>query len=339
MNLISANKDYREVFMGNGLYFIYGSEDYLLAENIKQIIAAVKEQIGEDTEVVSYFGDELSPAGLVEALDFSPLFTLSRVVVIKRAPWFGTGKKKSRPSSEYQQVLEQYLQNPAAQQVVIITANEFQIQNTFTKLLINTAVSVQCVPYNKEQRRRWLQTEAEKNQKTFQKDALSLLANSSHDLFYLKHLLDKLCLMVKGDKITIDDLQDQWHQEEDIKVFKLLEALLNKNLATSMSIYQRLLRQGEHPVFFLYMMVRQFLLMGKVKALQEKGWDRQKIVAYTGQKEFVVRSLEGKTQNFTWPQLRALNRSFLQTDLHFKTTGQDNNLLMENLIVEICCLL
>jgi DNA polymerase-3 subunit delta len=322
--------------MDQSLYFLFGEEEYLLADHVEQIINEVQGRYGEDTEVVSYFADELTPAGFMNALDFSPLFNLSRIAVFKKATWFAGKKKKGAPAAEFQQVFELYMSNPAPGQVVIITAKEYLETNSFTKLLKSTANCIPCDPYSKEQRRRWLQGEAKAKGKSIQKEVLAQMANSNFDLNYLKQWLDKLCLVIPGDQISLSDVEYQWGQEENIKVFPLLDALLSQNLEASMGALQQLLRQGEHPIFFLFMIVRQFLLLGKVKAMQEKGWDRSRIATATKQKDFVIRNLAAKTNNFTWPALQRLNRSFLETDLLFKSTGLDNNMLMENLIVEIC---
>jgi len=322
--------------MGRNLYFIHGPEEYLATEIINRIVTEVNENANEEAEYVSYYGDELSPERLAEVLDYSPLFASSRVVVIKRVPWMVAGKKRSRAPAEYMQVLEQYLKNPVEEQTVVITAREFQSQNDLAKLMLKNAETIACEPLNKEQRIKWLQEEIKKRQKSINKDALTVLAGSVNDLYHLKQIVDKMCLLVSSGTITKHDLQEERLQKENVQVFKLLDAILSRNLESSMQVYRQMIQQGEHQIRLLYWLVRQFNALGIVKALQEQGYDRQKIAALTGQKDFAVRSLEGKTKLFTWGQIRNLNQLFLQTDLSFKSTGQDPNLLMECLIIETC---
>ncbi|MDR1159991.1 MAG: hypothetical protein LBK69_05120, partial [Syntrophomonadaceae bacterium] len=63
-------------------YFIYGTEEFLIDENIDKLIADLQKDTNDEPEIVVNYGDEMSPESLLEVLSFSPLFNLSRVLII-----------------------------------------------------------------------------------------------------------------------------------------------------------------------------------------------------------------------------------------------------------------
>jgi DNA polymerase-3 subunit delta len=189
---------------------------------------------------------------------------------------------------------------------------------------------------DKEHLAAWVKNTLADKQMKINADALNMLLNSKMNMYSMKNLLDKLALMDLKGKITKQDIEDELQNEDNIKVFKLVDALVEKNTYLAFSAFQQLLKQGEHPLAFLFMIIRQFVLLEKVKAFQEAALDYRQITEMTGQKDFVIRKLAGKSQNFSWDELARLNQIFLQTDASLKTTSQNPNALLENLIIEVC---
>ncbi|MDR1615514.1 MAG: DNA polymerase III subunit delta [Syntrophomonadaceae bacterium] len=321
----------------DNFYFIYGTEEFLIDDNIRKVILALKDAANDEPEVVVNYGDELSPESLMEVLDFSPLFNLRRVLVIKRIPWLGGGKRKNM-AENYFKILENYRQSPPEGQTVILTANELPAKSNWAKFFNKKAEVIKCDPLDKEHLSAWIKNTLAERQIKINADALNMLVSSKINMYSVKNLLDKLALMNLKGKISKQDIENELPDENNVKIFRLLDALVGKNLPSALNVFQQLLQQGEPPLAFLFMIVRQFVLLGKVKAFQEAGLEYRQIVELTGQRDFVIRNLIGKSSNFSWDELAKLNRLFLQTDVSLKTTGQNPDALLENLIIEICTL-
>ena len=68
--------------MKNNLFLVWGQEPYLIEEEIRNITEQINLEQGGEVETIALDADEISPRQLAEFLVFSPLFALSRIIVI-----------------------------------------------------------------------------------------------------------------------------------------------------------------------------------------------------------------------------------------------------------------
>lgn len=320
----------------NDVYFIWGEEPFLIDAKINEIIAQLREQSGEEPELTYVDADELSPVELLETLEFNSLFALQRVLIIKRPSWLGKTKRKAARGSDIEKVFRDYLQSEHEGQVLIVTADEHNSSNALVKLLDKEAAVVNCKAASSQFLTNWINDEAAMRKCSIKPAAVNMLARSGQDMYYLQNLIEKICLAGNGQVINETDVEEELNSKDEIKIFKLTDALLARNPKSAFAAYYQLLVQGEHPIFFLYMIVRQFITLGKVKHYQEKGCNKLEIAEKTGLKEFNVRKMSEYARNFSWEEIQELFGRFLQADLSFKSTGQDEKIIMETLLVEIC---
>lgn len=318
------------------VYFLWGLESYLIDREIQKIISVVQQKSGEEPEILTLDVESLSPRQLLESLDFSPLFSLDRVLVIKRPSWLGKSRKKAGKNDEVQQVLEQYLNNPPAGQTLIITGEEHPASNPIIKLLDKGARVINIKRPDHRALQQWLEQEFQERRREVRPEALALMSDSGQDMYYLANLVEKLCLMHHDRPITADLVEEQLSSNEEIKVFKLTDALMTRNLGAALKAYYQLLSQGESPILFLFMIVRQFVQLARVKHGLDQGLRPEQIEQETGIKAFVVRNMSRRAGQFSWDEIERLFTIFLDADIRLKTSGQDNTLIMEQLIVQIC---
>ncbi len=322
--------------MKRNIIFIWGNDAFLIDIEIEKIISSVEEENRDKAEVVYLDADELGPVELMNNLEFSPLFSMQRVVVIKRPYWLGKTRQKSKKIEEFHKVLSDYITHDNQGQTLILTAEERNSGNQIVKLLSKKAEIINCKTASSQQLLKWIKNEFAARNCLVKPGAASLLAKSGQDMYYLRNLIEKVCLIVENRAVNENDIEEQLNNKEEIKVFKLIDALLDRNLKASFQAYNQLLAQGEHPIFFLYMIVRQFISLGKVKYCLEKGMGKKEIADVTGLKEFTIRKMMDNSRNFSSDEIRELFKSFLQTDISFKTTGKNQKVVMETLIIEIC---
>ena len=320
----------------NKTYFIWGEEAFLIEQRIKEIHAHMQEESGEEVEMLYLDGDELSPSRILEELEFSPLFSLQRMVVIKRPSWLGKSGRKSSRNEEILKVLQDYWQRETPGQTLIITAAEHNSSNGLVKLLDKQATVIECKPANPQYLANWIKAEFATRGRKINSAGLSLMVKSGQDMYYLHNLIEKLCLVSESKTIGDEDIEEQLEGRDEIKVFKLTDALLDRNLKVSFQAFYQLLEQGEHPVFILFMIVRQFTSLGKVKYYQENRTDMKEISRLTGMRDFAVKKMLGQARNFTWDEIQYLFKQFLDADIRFKSTGQNDKTIMEGLLIEIC---
>ena len=321
---------------GSNNYFIWGEESFLIDQKIKEIHSKMQEESGEEVELLYLDGDELSPPRLLEELEFSPLFSLQRMVVIKRPFWLGKSGRKLSRNEEILKVIQGYFQRETPGQTLVITAAEHNSSNALVKLLDKKAKVIECKPANPKHLADWIKAEFTARGSKINTMGLSLMVKSGQDMYYLYNLIEKLSLVSEDKTISEKDIENQISSKDEIKVFKLTNALLDRNLKASFQAFYQLLEQGEHPVFILFMIVRQFNSLGKVKYYQENRTDIIEISRLTGMRDFAVKKLMSQTRNFSWDEIQYLFKQFLDADIRFKSTSQNDKTIMEGLLIEIC---
>lgn len=321
---------------GPGIYYLWGEESYRIDEEIENIVQHWQSQWGQEPEVVLVDSAELTPQQLMESLEYSPLFALQRVVVIKRPAFLGkTGRQTSR-IRDFQAVLESYIEAAPDGQILILTSNEHHGSNPLVKLIEKKGKVVPCPPLGEAELSQWVKQCFTQQNRQAEPKLINRLVSSGQDMYYLKNLIDKLCLMVPTGIIPASCLEGQMETREEVKIFGLIDGLTARNPQKALLAFHRLRAQGEDNIPMLAMISRQFQTLAMVKYHQEKGLNRAEIAKATGQKDYTVRKMMEVTRNYSWEALEKIFALMLETDVGMKSTSQEPDLLMEMLLVSCC---
>lgn len=320
----------------NRVYYLWGEESYLIDQEIKNLAARVREENGEDPELVLVDGDDLSPMELGETLQFSGLFALSRVVVIKNPSWLGKNTRKAKKAEEIAQVFKDYLARSHAGQSLVICSPEHNSTNPLVKLLDKQAQVTNIKPLSPKDLGDWIKNQFKQRNLQIETAALNLLVNSGQDMYYLENLIEKISLGMNSGTVGMKDVETELDSRQEIKVFKLTDALLSRNLAASLEAFYQLQEQGEPYLLMLHMISRQLLTMSKIKFYQEAGYSPAQIAGLSNQKDFVIRKMMEKSARFSGTDIRNLFKKLLDIDISFKGDSKNPQILMETLIVDFC---
>ena len=320
----------------NSVYYLWGDEPYLIDQNIRNIFTQIQQENGEEPELLLLDGDETSSLGLGEILQSSSLFSHNRVVVIKNPAWLSKSSRKAKKAEEIARILEDYLAHIPAGQTLIICASEHQATNPVAKLLSKQVQIVNVKALSPKLLGDWINDKCGPRGLSLEPAAVNLLANSGQDMYYLENLLEKVSLLAHNGSIGPKDLIDELDSRQETSIFKLTDALLNRNLAASLEAFQQLQEQGQPYLLMLHMITGQMLTMTKIKFYQEGGCSFNQIAEMSKQKEFVIRKMLEKSGRFSAQDIRVLFQKLLDLDLSMKSQSKDPRILMETLIVDFC---
>ncbi|QGU00006.1 hypothetical protein SYNTR_1412 [Candidatus Syntrophocurvum alkaliphilum] len=318
------------------IYFIWGEDVYLLDKAIENKIEDIEKLYEDESEIIYLEADELGPLELAHSLEYSSLFSLHRIVIIKKPWWLNKASRKNKKIDEIYQVLKSYLNKEYQQQALIITALEYNKTNSIAKLINENAQIINCQKPTKDFLVNWMENDLNTRGKTITPKAAAIIANSKNDMYYIKNLIDKICLINYNKEINYQDIEYELESREEINIFRLTDAIFDRDLNQSITAFNKLILQGSHPVFILYMITRQFVDFSKVKYYKELGFSKEKVEQESGMKSFVIRKMMAKTQTFSWEEIRIVFEELLKTDILLKTTSSDEKLVMETLLVGLC---
>lgn len=319
------------------VFYIWGKETYLVDNEIDRTIKELKQQDNEEPEIVFIDSDEMTPAELGQALEFNPLFSLRRVVIMKNPFWLGKQARKSKRIDEFNQVIKICMENNPEEQVLVFTSIEHNNTNPTVKMLEKKARVINVKDASRQYLESWIKNEFESKNRTVAPVVYRQILNSGQDMYYLKNFIDKICLMVpSGKTIEIEDIGGQLDSIHNTNIFKFIDALLNRNIKGALHEFYQLLEQGEAVIYILFMVNRQFFIYSKVKFYREQGYSPKQIEEITGQKEYTVKKMLEKNAKFTWQEIRRIFNLMLEVDINLKSTGKDSRISMETLIIEFC---
>jgi len=317
-------------------FFIWGAEGYLIERAISSIVTELSQEGDGYLEVLGVEADGMSSVELGQTLEFSPLFVSSRVVIIKNPAWLGKGSRQSRRINESLKVLEDYFGREHPGQVLILTAPESNTSNAIVKLLNKKAQVINPRPLSLMELDGWCKEELQRRRLSMAPVALQRMVNSGQDMYYLLNLMDKLALIAGSKTVTVQELEEQLDLRQEIKVFKLTDALLDHNLKGALAAFYQLQEQGEHHLLLLHLIARQYFLLGQVKSCQSDGMSRSMIASETGQKDFLIKKMMEKAPRFSSEEIRSGFEKLLAADMSFKSESKDPQIIMESLLIEMC---
>ncbi len=321
--------------VNNVVYFLWGSESYLIDKKIRELISELV-TASEDPEIVPVDADEPSAAEFGQILEFSPLFAMSRVVIIKNPWWLGKSSRKMKKMEDRLQVLEDYFQRDNNGQVLILTATENNTSNPINKFLSKMARVINIKSLSPKDLEKWCRTEIEQRKMQASPAVISRIAGSGQDMYYLENMLDKLSLIKGEGSLGMDDLDEHLDSQHDINIFKLTDALLSRNVKLSLAAFHQLMEQGQSHLLLLAMITQQFVALSKVMFYHKSGQSNTQIAQLTGQKDFVVKKMLDKSSRFTSGDIRRIFEKLLGADITFKSESKDPQIIMETLLVELC---
>lgn len=334
------------------VYLIHGQEGYFREELCRTLRQAV---VPAETDSFNYTVVEPGPEQLPTALSIArtiPFFADRRLVMCKDVPWFASRRRKAdgdqteaqdeddaaegMPASDDAALLR-YLENPAPFTVfVMVTGEGVDSKKKVSRAAKASGAIVDCAPLKVPEAVKWVMERARTMDKKLGLDAAqALIERTGPDLRLVVSELDKLAAYC-GDKamITREDVQAVVGPSTETSIFRLMDALGQKNKKRALNLLDEMLRQGEPALVILYMIARQIRLILGAKKLAEKGYGPSEVAVQLKTKAYAAETALGQARRFSEQELVEAFERLLEADLAIKS-GADPRLALELLLVGI----
>lgn len=310
---------------------IYGPDDGLMRERAKSISSSVVSDLSDPFNVTVLDSDTVStdPARLFdEALSMS-LMGGARLIRIE------DGADKITP------VLKDYLQNPSADNLVVIEAGELGPRSTLRTLCekAGNAAAVPCYVEDARGVSNLIRQMAQENGYTVQADAVQwLAANIAGDRLRARTELDKLFLYAGGQKvITLNDARAACGEAGDQSVDDLIYAIGNGQTELSLTTYNKLLGEGVAVVTILRAMQNHFRRLHFVKTYTEMGIPLEEVMKQLQPPIFfkLEDAFKSHLRKYSEKRLMAIMTRLSQIEAQTKTTGAPVETLCSQAILSL----
>ena len=257
-------------------YLIYGLENYLIDEKIKEI--KDKTKVEEDNIITYDLSNDSIESVLVEASTVS-MFSDKKLIICDNA-FFLTANKSL--SEEELDDLTKYLENSFEDVYLIFIVRDEKVDSRkkITKLITKVSKVFDCNKIESYKLSNYISDYIRDKGYSISSSTVELIISKvGYELSNIIKELDKM-FIYKGEdkKITKEDVEDVITNNLEKNIFELTNAIVNREKDKINTIYNQLIKSGEDPIKLIVTLSNQFRLIIQVKLMRSGGYSEKEIV-------------------------------------------------------------
>ncbi|MDL2211605.1 DNA polymerase III subunit delta [Erysipelotrichaceae bacterium OttesenSCG-928-M19] len=252
------------------IYTIQASDDVLGHEQLKKIYD--KDSI--QTDMMNTVEFDCLDVEINQIIDFcytSPFFASHKVAILKN-PIFLTAETTKRDYTEFIDKLMEYIDNENSSTILIIYSlyEKLDERKKIVKFLKEKSKFINVDTPNAMQLNDIVKKMIEKRGNQVETDTVNfLLEKIGTNLVDIISEVDKLSLFKPDEKLTKEDISDFVACNLDSSIFDLSDAILARNTAKAVTLFEELTKTGIDPMDLVNLLGSQFRI-----ALLTKGYQR-----------------------------------------------------------------
>lgn len=325
------------------VYFLYGPEDYLIEEEIQELLNRTLSQKERGFNFHLFNGEEHSIQEIVQTAQTLPMFSQYRFVLISEADHMDELKVE---------VLMEYIKNPSPTTFLVLHGQTVGPLKKHRKEIEKVG---KVTEYSRLKGRglvSWMKNRMKGKGKTLSEEAANYLVEVVGDhLHDLENALEKVFLSV-GEKRTIElsDMEEITTEVKISTVFDLTDAIGRQNLEKALGILEKAMESkaivfrkeeegskfGDPIPFLLSMMAKQYWSMLVIKQMSSHHRDAGELAKELGTSLWNIKKLMDQGKHFPEASLQEGILKCHQTDLVIKRSRGPKDLLMEKLVIDLC---
>lgn len=304
------------------IYLIIGTEDYIINETKKRLVAGILDTEDTDFNYANFDLDETAIEQVVEEAETIPFFGDRRLIIASNPTFLTTEKTKSKIEHRTAR-LEDYLNEPVDYSILVFIARVEKLdeRKKLTKLIKKQATIIDAKRPNEAELRKWLQGVSGANE--FQMDNTAtdrLIELTGGQLTTAMNELDKLMLYKLEERaIDTSDVESLVVRSLEQNIFLLLDKMIALDISGALSIYYDLLKQKEEPIKILALIASQFRLLTQIKLLEKRGFSQQQVAQKLKVHPFRVKVGARQAKSFSYQELTMTLEKLAQMDFEMKT--------------------
>jgi DNA polymerase-3 subunit delta len=315
------------------IFFYYGENSWLARQKIK----AIKKKFQSDVDpsghnILNIDGEDVSASKFFEAVSASGFLASKKLLIVKNI-------FNNKKLGTWQDALLDFLskQKDTAEENYIIfwQTDKPDVRTKLYKALKKFHFVEEFKNFSSAELIAWLKKQAQiKNRSLDDITANILVAYVGNDLWSLQQELEKL-IHFTTDSITPDDVKNLVVSKVDDNIFNLVEAIGQQNKALALKLMDEKFNSGTNAQYLLSMIVRQYRLLIKVKALSKQASYSGAIAQALKLPPWLADKAFKQSQLYTAEQLKKIYSELLELDQQLKSSALSEPLLFTRLIAHL----
>ena len=251
-------------------YLLYGTEKFLINDEIKKIINKYKI---ESINISKYDLEINSINEILDDIKTVSLFSDKKLIIIDNSYMFSRTTKKIDNVEE----LENYLNNPIEDNIIIFINNLEKIDNVkkIVKIVKEKGIIIEFNKLNNIN----INVKKMFDDYIINNENINYIINKvGTNIEILYQEIEKLKIYKIYNKIiTKDDINDIICENINIDIFKFIDDIINKNKESALKTYNELLKLNEEPIKIIALLASKIRLLYQVNILSKDGLNEDEI--------------------------------------------------------------
>ena len=325
------------------VYLLYGPEDYLIEEEIQDLLKRTLPEKERGFNFHLFSGEEHGSQEIIQTAQTIPMFSQYRFVLLRDADHMDEEKVER---------LMEYITKPSPSTRFVLHGQTIGPWKKHRRDIERVGKVTEYTRLKGRALVSWVKGRIKEKGKMLSEEVADYLGEVVGDRLYdLDNALEKVFLSV-GEKQTIE-LSDMEEITSDVKistVFDLTDAIGHQNLEKALGILEKTMETkaisfrkeeegskfGDPVPFLLSMMAKQYWSMLVIKQMSSHRRDMGALAKELGTSAWNVKKLIEQGEKFSEASLQEGILKCHQTDLAIKRSRGPKDLLMEKLVIDLC---
>lgn len=315
------------------IFFYYGENSWLARQKIRAIKKKFQAEIDKSGHnILNIDGENISVNDFFEAVSTGGFLASKKLIVVKN---IFSNKKLSTWQDALLNFLSQQKDTADENYIIFWQSDKPDVRTKLYKALKKFHFVEEFKNFSNAELSTWLTKQAQLKKRKFAGESVNILiAYVGNDLWSLSQELEKL-VHFTTDSIQPEDVKNLVVSKLDDNIFNLVEAIGQQNKTLALKLLDEKLSSGTNAQYLLSMIVRQYRLLIKVKALSKQASYSGAIAQALKLPPWLADKAFKQSQLYTMDQLKKIYSELLELDQQLKSSSVSDALLFTRLIAHL----
>jgi DNA polymerase III subunit delta len=311
------------------VYLFVGSSPFLMEEAWKKLLARALPKGAGKFNGERVQAKEMEAANVIERLATTPMFGGRRFVMVENVEAWGKVDRSA---------METFIQRSPPSACLVMTASGRKNIEGIAKAVEARGKVVQFRSPGEKEAPRWLIERARQLGKILSHRAAFLLVEmAGADYHTLASELDKICTFAgERERIEAEDILEAVSSQRHYTAFDLIGHLRMRQAGKAVRSLRSLILSGELPLKILSTLAWQVRMVWQVKDGLQQGISEASLATRLGAHPFAVKKAREQAVHISEADLYRMLEAIGQTDTAIKSTGAPAEVLLEELVLDLC---
>lgn len=313
----------------------------IVSESIYNINEKLKEITKDIFNVISFNLEENTMDEVLQEASYFSMFEDKKCVIVKNAKIFGSSKSSdSKKSKEDSDKLVKYLENENKNTILVFIYDGKCDSKKKIYNIIKNAGNLFLYPnLTKTEIKNLLNDIATKNKYKIEDRSLwHIINNTLGNLDLAVNELNKIMIYYSNPcDIKYDDVIGLTSKSIEDNNFKLVDSIINRDLANALKLLQDAKILKVEPNVILALIYREFKLMLSVLLYEKNNYSHPEILSELKIADWQYNKIKNNIRNYNEREIKEEIVKLSNIDFKYKSGLINKDVLLTGYIIDLCC--